>query len=63
MEARVNSIDNRLADVEGLTAKNEYHFYQLDLQMNKRFDQVDQRFDRLETAVFSKPSRRFVVTN
>ncbi len=62
---KANDIDNRLANVEVLAAKNEHHFYQLDLQMNKRFSEMDKRFsdmdkrfDRLEVAVFPKATRR-----
>lgn len=58
MDARVGSIDNRLADVEGLAAKNEYHFHQLDLQMNKRFDQVDKKFEEIDKR-FEQVDKRF----
>lgn len=65
LETKVKDIDNRLASVEVLAAKNEHHFHELDLNMNKRFSDMDKcfldmdkRFDHLEVAVFPKTNRR-----
>ena len=72
LDDKVSAIDDRLASVEILSAKNEHHFHELDLNMNKRFSDMDKRFsdvdkrfsdmdkrfDHLEATVFPKAARR-----
>ena len=58
LENKVTSMDNRLADVEVQGSKTEHHLHELDLQMNKRFSDMDKRFDRLEVTVFPKTGPR-----
>lgn len=51
LDKKVATIDDRLASVEILCTKNEHHWHELDLNINKRFD-------RLETVVFPKTRGR-----